>query len=351
MEKILYKRNYSLDIIRIIAVLAVILLHSSGGFVADYPLNTNEFVFGNLFDSLSRIGVPLFLMISGALFLDENKKIDLKTILCKNVKNLAIITIIWAIIYSVVNNIIFPLWDREIINVKSFISGIILGYFHMWYLYMIIGLYIITPFLRKFVSKENKTMVLLFISISFCFQFLTPIINVICNLGLNVSLVNTWIENFHLDFFGGYITYFMVGWYIVHIGIKQKWVRCSIYLLGAISLVSIILYVHFTGDSGNAYANIGAPVFLYSISVFLVLNNINFNFSEKTAKNIVALSKLTFGVYIIHMIFMCLSVKVFPYDGCSAMYIVVRFVIVAFASFFSSYIISKIPLLKKIIKA
>ena len=351
MEKILYKRNYSLDIARIIAVLAVVMIHCSAGFVANNPLNTNEFVFGNLFDSLSRIGVPLFLMISGSLFLDENKDVSLKTILSKNVKTLAIITILWAIIYSIAYNIIFPLLTSKTVNARSFIAGIINGHYHMWYLYMIIGLYIITPFLKKFVCKENKGMVLFFVIISFCFQFFTPIIDAINELGLNLSFVDSWIDKFYLDFFSGYITYFMIGWYITHVRIKQKWIRYIIYLLGAVSLVSIILYVHFTGDYNNAYTNIGAPVFIYSVSVFLALNNIKFNFSEKFAKKLMVLSKLTFGVYIIHIIVLTLFGKIFPYDRYSVLYIVTSFLIVVIVSFLISYLVSKTPLLKKIIKA
>lgn len=351
MKETLYKRNYSLDITRIIAVLAVVMTHCSAGFLQDFPSNTNEFAFGNLFDSLSRIGVPLFLMVSGSLFLDENKEVTFKTILSKNIKSLAIITIVWAIIYSATYNVIFPLLTSNTVKVKSFIRGIINGHFHMWYLYMIMGLYMITPFLKKFVCKEDKAMVLLFIITSFCFQFSKPVIDAICKLGLNLSFAKTWLGKFHLDFFGGYITYFIVGWYIVHIGIKQKWARCIIYFLGAVSYMSIIFYIHFTGDYKNAYQNISAPVFVYSVSVFLALNNINWNLKEKTAKKVAELSKLTFGVYIIHVLVLFVFKKVFPYSKYCALYIVMCFAIVACGSFFISYVVSKIPVLKKIIKA
>ena len=117
MKETLYKRNYSLDITRIIAVLAVVMIHCSVGFLQDYPSNTNEFAFGNLFDSLSRIGVPLFLMISGSLFLDENKEVTFKTILSKNIKSLAIIIIVWAIIYSAAYNVIFSLLTSNTVKV------------------------------------------------------------------------------------------------------------------------------------------------------------------------------------------------------------------------------------------
>lgn len=356
MENSLYKRNYSLDIVRIIAVLAVVMIHSSASFVMNNPLNTNEFIFGNLFDSLSRIGVPLFLMISGALFLDKNKEVTLKTILSKNIKNLAIIIITWSIIYSVVFEVLLAPSMGKTVDVRSIIDGLINctyqnGSYHMWYLYMIVGLYIITPFLKKFVCKDNKEMVLFFIIISFCLQFFTPVINAIDKLGLNLSFINIWIDKFYLDFFGGYITYFLVGWYIVHIGIKRKWHRCIIYFLGAVSLISIVFYVHFTGDYNNAYADIGAPVFLYSVSVFLALNTINWNLKEKTAKKIVELSKLTFGVYIVHAMLITIYSLIFPYNKYSALYILVCFVVVVFCSLLISYSISKIPVLKKIVKA
>ena len=156
MDSMSYKRNHSLDIARMVATLTVVMIHCSATFVANYKQYTSEFIFGNLFDSISRIGVPLFLMISGSLFLDEHREVTLKGIFIKNIKSIAIITIIWAIIYSSVYNVIFPLLTSETINAKGFLNGIVKGHNHMWYLYMIIGLYMITPFLKKFVCKENK---------------------------------------------------------------------------------------------------------------------------------------------------------------------------------------------------
>ena len=73
------ERNSFLDITRIVAVLAVIMIHTSSGFVTLYDTSSIEFLWGNIFDSISRIGVPLFVMISGSLMLDEEKNITIKT--------------------------------------------------------------------------------------------------------------------------------------------------------------------------------------------------------------------------------------------------------------------------------
>ena len=71
------QRKLYLDLLRIIAISAVVMIHVS----ASYVTNANsllDFTVGNIFDSVSRLGVPLFLMISGALILDENKEFNCK---------------------------------------------------------------------------------------------------------------------------------------------------------------------------------------------------------------------------------------------------------------------------------
>ncbi len=349
MESALNKRNYSLDLARIIAALAVVMIHCSANFILGYHPFIKEFIIGNIFDSVSRIGVPLFLMISGALFLDEHKDITLKGILCKNVKSLAVITVIWAVIYSIVNNVI--LMSNQPTTAKSILDGIVYGHFHMWYLYMIIGLYIITPFLRKFVCKKNKGLVLFFIMISFLVQFLAPFLDKIALQYADVDYIGVFINKFHLGFFGGYITYFLAGWYLVHIGIKQKWHRCIIYFLGAVALGTMFLYVHFTGDYKSVYDEISATAFVYAVSVFLAFTNIKINIGEKTAKVLTILSKLTFGVYIIHAMVLQIYIKLFPYENNPLLYIVVCFVIVLSISVVATFIISKIPVIKKLIRS
>ena len=146
MSTAIVKRNSSLDILRIIATLMVIMIHCSAAFVSGYGLGTVEFLWGNVFDSVSRIGVPLFVMISGALFLDESREITIKRVLSKNVLNLGVITLIWAVIYSVRYQIIAPLEVGNAINTQNVFMRILNGHYHMWYLYMTIGLYLMVPF-------------------------------------------------------------------------------------------------------------------------------------------------------------------------------------------------------------
>jgi surface polysaccharide O-acyltransferase-like enzyme len=113
----------------------------------------------------------------------------------------------------------------------------------------------------------------------------------------------------------------------------------------------MIFYVYFTCDYKTVYEDICAPVFLYSVSVFLAINNMKIQVKEKTAQKLAGLSKLTFGVYIIHVILLSVFRELLPYSEFSALYIIGSFMAVVCCSFLGAYVISKIPILKKLIKA
>ncbi len=345
------KRNYTLDIARILAVIAVVMIHSSAPFVSKHKPFTTEHLVGNIFNSISRFGVPMFLMISGSLFLDERKEVTLKKIFTKNVISLAVITVLWAVIYSVIHYALFPHLDNKPINTKKLIDAICVGHYHMWYLYMIIGLYCITPFLKKFVVRENSRMVLLFIAFSLLGTFLPYAINMANKLGADLTRITAVLKKLKLEFFSGYIAYFMTGWYITHIGLKKKLLRYLVYVLGLASLACMFTYVRFTGDYKTAYADLGFFNYIYSFSVFLALSNLKINLGNRSAKLVTQLSKLTFGVYIIHCIFLSVYDREVTLDCHPILQLAAKFSITLCVSFLATYIISKIPLLKKMIKA
>lgn len=343
------ERNISLDITRIIAVLAVVMIHTNVKFVTSYNTATPEFFWGNIFDSISRIGVPLFVMISGALMLDENRNISIKSLFLKNIKNIAFLLIFWSVLYSCIYNIVFPLSKGESLSFKRIVSSMLLGHYHMWYLYMIIGLYLITPFLREFISKKNKNLILLFFAVSVLTQFSQPILNALSLLWNDVIYFVKFIEKFRLDFFGGFITYYIIGWYLTNIKIKKKW---SFYCMGFFSLLITVLYVQITKDYSNGYSNMNLLILLYSVAVFIALNCGKKWTPDSRLKNIIeVLSKLSFGVYIVHPLFLTVFRKMFGYTKAPLQYILICYVVVTILSFASCFAASKIPGVKKLIRA
>lgn len=342
------KRNYYLDLTRVVAVLAVVMLHTSAPFVTEYIPPAPEFLWGNIFDSMARLGVPLFIMISGALMLDENKDIKINTLFFKNIKNIVLLLLFWSAVYCVCYKVANPLITGKALSLRSIIGSFVMGHYHMWYLYMIIGLYLITPFLRTFVKKENKNLVLLFIAISLVSQFTIPVLNSLSLIVEDAAYLVQFINKFHLGFFDGYAAYYLAGWYLVHIGIEKKRLYFS---LGMAALLITILYTQFTADYANAYSNQNIFIFLYSTSAFAMLNcKPRFNISTSRGRRICALSNLSFGVYIVHPLLQTMYGAMIDYTENAFLYILCEFGIVILLSFAGTYIASKLPVIKKAVR-
>ena len=86
------------DIIRVIAILFVVCIHSMEAIdkYAYQNPDSIEFVIANLLNSAIHTGVPLFVMLSGALLLDKDESI--RTFFCKRVKRVLLPFIVWSVI-------------------------------------------------------------------------------------------------------------------------------------------------------------------------------------------------------------------------------------------------------------
>lgn len=341
------KRNIALDITKIVAVLAVVMIHVGGIFVSSYERGSAEFMWGNIMDSISRIGVPMFVMASGALMLDENKNVSMKKLLSHNVSNIFLLALFWCAFYAVCFEIVIPHMRGEAVVLQDAFFTFINGYYHLWYLFMVIGLYLITPFIRSFVRKENKRLVEVFLCIALATQFTIPVLREIQTSWEPVNYIIRYIGKFYLGFFGGYTAYYVLGWYIVHVGIQKKHLLC---LLGALSLAATIVYVQMTGDYDNGYSNYNLFVALYSAAVFMLINRKPVvKVSERTEKIIVSLSKLTFGVYIIHPLYTEPLKRVLVYKGIF-IGIFVFFALVTVLAFVTCLVGSKVPGIRKLFR-
>ncbi len=341
------QRNYSLDILRIVAICFVVMIHSSSKFVENANYETG-FIIGNIFNGISRAGVPLFLMISGALNLDERKEKSLKDVFA-SVKNIFFLTVTWSGFYAVIYQIIQPLQRGEKVFFYPFLKAFLEGNYHLWYLYMLMGLYLATPFLRCFVKKENKNLVNLYILIAVIFRFITPVVELLSMSNKKILVINSFLDGFEMDFFSVYITYYLLGWYIIHVGFNKDWIKKLIYVLGFASIVSALISSLVTKNYADAYSNGGIFVFVYSISIFSFVSSRKLENIEKSKKFIVMLSSLSFGVYVIHA-----YINAHVYVALSGLHpvahILLQFAIVIVSSFAICYVMSKIPIIKKSIR-
>ena len=123
------------DAIRAFATIAVIMLHVCAANWYAWPVTASSWITCSAYDSVVRWCVPCFIMISGALFLD--KKINLKRLYSKNIFRIVVAFVFWSAIYTFVPSLIN--------NGENKLLTFLEGHYHMWFLFTIIGLYIISP--------------------------------------------------------------------------------------------------------------------------------------------------------------------------------------------------------------
>lgn len=288
------KRLIYLDFLRVFAVFCVVILHVSAGNWAYVPVNSQTWEVFNIFNSSVRFAVPIFVMISGALLLDTEYNFNFKTFFKKNIMRIITAYIFWSGIYTLVNFLDNGGTFSD--NFKFFLSG----YSHLWYLYMILGMYIILPFLREI--AKNEKLSIYFVVLAFVFTYFAKLLSAVPELGVLNEIFELITSKMSLNFVLGYTGYFFLG----HILKNREFKNTTKYIffgLGALSLITTVLLTRYysvlSGVATDIFYSYFMPnVFFVALAVFLLFKDLKI--PEKHEKNIILLSNLTFGVYLFH---------------------------------------------------
>lgn len=299
-EKSFQNKKVYLNYIRIIAAFFVIGVHVCSPFLRNSELNSTSYIINTIFNCIVRVGVPLYVMISGALFLDENKKISIKKLLLHNVLRLIVIFFAWAYLYNVVD-----IMASKGFEWKYFVDAFVKmsqGDFkyHLWYLPMLIGLYLITPVLRFLCRVENKKTVEYFLVL---FLIVTCVLNFLSTLNFGVVVNTIFDAVMQIDPYViiNYIGVYVLGWYLSKFDLSIKF-RKNIYIIGflvyLLAPAFTILYSNILNSKISIMANTGIINILASSAIFVF-----FRYSKvfnKENKLFALISKCTFGIYLVH---------------------------------------------------
>ena len=179
------------------ATLAVVFLHINMTLVANYSAEEigiyNYTVFNDCY-VLVKWAVPCFIMITGSLLLDPNRNVDYRKIL-NYVKRMVLILLIFGSIYAAME-LVFTERKISISVFYESIGRVLQGqsWSHMWYIYMLIGLYLVTIPLRYIIEKIQYKELEGLVAVMMIGLFLIPSINTLLNLSLeNYMLISEYI--------------------------------------------------------------------------------------------------------------------------------------------------------------
>lgn len=338
-------RDYKIEYLRCFATIAVIILHSFGQplsiFSMDKLGNVTSYVY-NIIQLSCRWAVPCFFMITGALLLNPGKELSLSKIK-KYVLRISFVLFLFGSVFAFME----LFFEERIINPYFIFSSLLntlqnKSWSHLWYLYTLISLYLITPILRSAVKEINKTE-----------YFFTLIILIIGNIVIANLNYYTGLEISNFMLFPECLLYYLTGYFIIKYETEIHFTVPILLLAGFISFMlnALIssLYLYKNGvrsDFLESPANI--LVFILSISVFLLSRKFLEKKSKFITRSVAILSSTGLTVYIIHPVFLNFIYKFCHYTPEYGGAFIVA-IITIFASVFLSYILKKLPFLKKIL--
>lgn len=274
-------RDLSLDILRILACLMIVCMH------APMPTVSENGLFLSALSYLTAPGVGLFFMLSGALLLPI--KTDVKSFFRRVVK-IVLPLLFWTGTYLCLR---FGL-QREPITWRTILSVPFSaqGNPAFWFLYTLFGLYLIAPILSRWVENASCREIefyLLLWTVSLCYPLL--------RLVVDINSTTTGV----LYYLSGYVGYFILGYYL-----RSYPERLSLWALALFAIIAYIapVFCKVTGLAVDFYSVFWyLSIFVAVLCVFLWKLVSSFVSRQKTQISspfIASLSKLTFGVYLIH---------------------------------------------------
>lgn len=292
-------REVSLDVIRCYAMSLVVIAHVAAELLA-YRLEPARYVTGTIFLTIGFTAVPLLLMISGALLLrplPPEKELPPGSFFWKRLPKLLIPMVAWSFIYYVRNHftegisIYIPTFFKRFATVS--LEG------HLWYLYMLLGVYLMLPFLRAMDFPTNRRLGWWFVGV--CFFY--PVLQFCSTTMLGSAPYPPLGDGFPTEFLG----YVVLGMLLTTRKTPStKWTSVLLFTVFGCWISTLLLDMSHSlvhGHVTNLYFQQYSPfIITMGIATFLLFRQISWQFSAGWTKRIISLSTLTFGIYLVHIL-------------------------------------------------
>lgn len=343
-------RSCGIDLLRIYACFSLLPFHYCTYGQMSTPISfqyTNEVI-----KSLFGFHVPLFLMIGGALFLSK-ESISIKRLYAHNIAHIVLIYVFWSAVYGVFDIIL------NIGNVKGlrdllvwFVMDIRDSHYHLWYLPMIIGVYILVPLLHVAFGNGRNPLILKYISA--VFVVFGILIYTLLLIPVKADTYHTMLTKLDVGSFSGWLGFFIIGYYLFQNRnrISEKLMNILI-VLSIVSLVMVIVInlERVPAEGINTYMSyFSMPCFVIESTTFLGFVRMKECPSEKKKGLIASIADCMLGTYCIHDLVMSLVHMVFDFIPDSMF--IVRIAIVVPISFVLSVLIvfalRKIKIMRKV---
>lgn len=335
-----------IDNLKVVSLFAVVILHTASPLLMDFKhASTGDWLVGDFYNALVRFGVPVFVMITGALLL--HREYEVADFLKRRLSRIIWPFLLWSLIY-----IAYAWYDEEVpfsdsiwTNVHTVLHQLKYGaYYHLWYVYMLVGLYLFIPIISKFVRNASEKELRYFLLVWFVVMIFSQ------------PYLSRFQPSIDVHYFIGYSGYLVLGHYLAFTELPETGIKTPLIIYFLICAAGITIGTYFLSVNTHAlstvmYEPLGPFIVLYASGVFLLARVYIFKLPEVMVKLRAIAGGLSLGIYLCHALFLTLlDGQGINYKLFNPLFSIPLTALVCFTlSSFLIFIISKIPVIGKYI--
>lgn len=286
------ERQHYLDALKIAAAFAVVMTHIASIGWQIIPVDSWQWLATSVLEIATRFCVPIFFMCSGALLLNPSKHIEPHSLAVRYIGKTAVIAILVSFLFTLLQSA-FSGWP----GLHGVLRSTLDGPYFIWYLWVLVGLYCLTPLLKVVAADEKLLGYSILLLLFFVMGKST------CNAMIPESDLAVWLNNFIIfsDGAEGVFYYLTGAWLCSHS--FSPMARRAVFVSGALSLIAAIaLNVHYSLSNGWDLYYVNRDnilIAIYSIAVFVWGKE---RMREKAILNPLAKAAVSCGllIYLVH---------------------------------------------------
>lgn len=338
------ERKYGLDILRVIACYMVIQIHTGEFYYigkGGATLNTTDANWVGWYNSLCRISVPLFVMISGFFLFPTG---DSRTFFKKRFTRVAVPFIIWCVFYAV-----YYFVQGQVSQTATVINilhipvnyGVEIG--HLWFVYMLLGIYLFAPVISPWIVKASRREMefyLLLWGIAFCIPYIHLVYPEIWGEAY-------WNHTPMLYYFSGFMGYAVLATYIrrFHLPARAWNYYAGIALVIAGYVMTVSGFIHrlatdkFVSTVELTWGFETINVAMMTAGIFLMAKNIHLTAPSAPGMKLISdISAKSYGIYLGHIMVLNAWQQVLDPRFYTA---AIKIPVIAVSTFITTYLIIK----------
>lgn len=316
---------------RVLAILSVIVVHVAGPAVySKSPLTETEWLAASFFEAI-RFGRPAFIMISGALFL-QAQTIN-RAFFKRRFYKIILPFLFFSLLYSAATfgagRILSEGISLQLVVhiYNSLLNG---AFYHLWYIYLLIALYIITPLLQFLIHRLGKRGIeyLLLVWLLFITVYGYGLLNIPANGVLN---------------FLGYTGYYILGHYLFNYCKGSKLLGISMLLTG----LAVTFWFSYNNKTTAFYELNTLNIFLQGCGFFVFMKAAHLK-NDKLLNSRNFINRYSYTIYLLHPLILVIMIRcgiTWNFAG-PFMGIIISVAVCLLISLFTAFILKKIPVVK-----